>query len=168
MRSKGFTLLEMAITMAIISLALSVGIPEFGRLVRDASLSGLTSNYLHAFNTARYAAVSAGRSVSICRLDATNNCGGGWGEHFSVFYDDDRNGRLAASEDLIQVVDFKTAERINVTFKAFGRTRYVLLRSSGAYRQNGTFRFCPAGGGDGRAIVINVAGRARTEKIRCG
>lgn len=167
MRSEGYTLVELVIAVAIISLVLSIGTPAFGVLVRDARVSGLTSSYLHAFNTARHAAVVSRRSVSLCQLDEANICGGRWDGHFSMFYDDDRDGRLEAGDDLIEVMDFDTTGRINVTFKAFGRTRYVLLQSTGRYRQNGTFRFCPVGGGEGRAIVINVAGRARTEKIRC-
>lgn len=167
MRTKGFTLPELVVTLAVIMLVVSAGVPAFQSLVRDAGVSGLVSQYLHAFNSARYAAVAAWRPVSICNLDAGDVCTGDWTNRLTIFFDDDRNGRLASPADLIDQVEVNAGQDVAVTFRAFGQKRFVHLRRSGHYRQNGTFRFCPPRGHRGRAIVINVAGRARTESVRC-
>lgn len=164
---KGFSLLEMLLALALVSIMLSVGVPSWQSMIRDSTVSGLAQNYLRAFNTARHASVYSTRTVSICALDDVGRCSGKWGRHFSVFYDDDRNGVLAGQADLIEVADLAGGEDVTVSFRAFGGSRFVSLRKSGQYRQNGTFRFCPAAGGRGRAIIINVVGRARVEKIAC-
>lgn len=167
MRAKGFTLPEMVVSVAVVMLVVSAGVPVFQSLVRDAAVSGLVSHYLHAFNSARYAAVAAWRPVSICHLGQDGVCTGNWTNRLTTFYDDDRDGRLASPADLIDHLELQAAADASVTFRAFGQKRFVHLRRSGHYRQNGTFRICPPRGGSGRAIIINVAGRARTEKIRC-
>lgn len=167
MRAKGYSLPEMMVSLAVVMLIVSAGVPAFQSLVRDAGVSGLVSQYLHAFNSARYAAVAAWRPVSICNLDQDGVCTGRWTNRLTTFYDDDRDGRLLSSADLIDQVELKAAADVAVSFRAFGQKRFVHLRRSGHYRQNGTFRICPPRGDSGRAIVINVAGRARTEKIRC-
>lgn len=167
MAVRGFTLLELMLVMAIVTILLAVGVPSFREFSRDAEVSGITSNYLHAFNSARYAAVATQRPVSICNLGGDGRCDGRWSNRLTVFYDDDRDGSLARSGDVIDAVQTRTPHGVRVTLRAFGKTRYISLRSSGHYRQNGTFRICPARGGRGRAIVINVVGRARTEAIAC-
>ncbi len=167
MRAQGFTLVEMMAALAVIMLVMSSGVPLWRSLVDDARVSGLASHYLHGYNSARYAAVAVHRPVTMCPLAVDDRCDGGWGKHFVLFYDDERDGRMTSPSDLIDRVDLGGGKEVSVSFKAFGKTKYVSLRSDGRYRQNGTFRICPRGGGVGRAIVINVTGRARTEKIDC-
>ncbi|MFZ5722054.1 MAG: GspH/FimT family protein [Pseudomonadota bacterium] len=160
-------MLELLVVVALLMLLLVVGVPSLQAVSRDAGVSGVAGNYLHAFNSARYAAVAGQRAVSMCDL-REGACSGAWRRQLTIFYDDNRDGRLAAAGDIVDVVNLETPADIAVTFRAFGTTRYLHVRRGGYYRQNGTFRFCPAGGGGGRAIVINVAGRARAERIVCG
>lgn len=166
-RARGLTLIELLCVLALAGLLLSAGYPAMQSLLRDAQLSGLVGTYLHAFNSARYAAVARQRHVSLCTLDTRGNCTGRWAGDLTLFYDDDRDGRLRVAADVIEKVAYRAPDKVNVTFRAFRTTRYVNLRSSGHYRQNGTFRFCPQGNDAGRAIVINVTGRARSEKTSC-
>lgn len=166
-RVQGYTVTELLLTMLVVALLLGVGVPSMRSLLRDTELSALVSAYMHTFNSARYIAVSERRQLAICSPDAEGQCSGAWSEQLQLFYDDDRDGVLARHEDIVQVFTLPDPDDIRVTFRAFARTRYVALRGNGHYRQNGTFRFCPREGGRGKAIVINVMGRARTERIEC-
>lgn len=167
MSARGFTLIEVLVTLAIIVVLARVGIPSFRAFSGDAEVSGVTATYLHAFNSGRYAAVTAQRPVSICDLDAQGTCVGTWGGRLTVFFDDDNDGRLARGEDVIDVAEVRLAHPVSITFRAFGKTRYLHLGRNGHYRQNGTFSFCAAAGRPGRSIVINGFGRARTETTSC-
>jgi len=164
---RGLTLLELVVTVAIVALVLGVGVPGMRTLIRDAQLSSLVSTYMHGFNSARYLAVTRHRQIALCVLNADNKCTGKWAENPTLFFDDDRDGTLASRDDLIEQISLPAPEHVDVTFRAFGNARYVSLRANGHYRQNGTFRFCPRGAASGRAIVINVTGRTRSEKIAC-
>jgi len=165
--ARGITLPELLCAMFVITLALGTGLPAMQTLVRDAQLSGLVAVYLHAFNSARYTAVASHRQVTMCPLDATGTCTGNWSGDLTIFHDDNRDGRLQEHTDVIERINLGAPADIGVTLRAFGGTRYITLRGNGQFRRNGTLRFCPRGAGTGRAIVINVTGRARTEQIAC-
>lgn len=164
---RGFTLIELLVTAAVLVILLSVGTPAMQSLVRDARMHALVSGYLHTFNTARVSALSSGRNIAICPTDRTSACVSAWSGNMATFFDDDRDGQPDRAEDIIDHVHIAGADSIQVTFRAFARTHYLALRSNGRYRQNGTFRFCVPGELAGRAIVINAAGRARTQAISC-
>jgi type IV fimbrial biogenesis protein FimT len=164
---RGITLPELLCALFVITLLLGSGVPAMQSLVRDARLSGLVAMYLHAFNSARYTAVATHRQVTLCRLDAQGTCNGNWADDLTMFYDDNRDGALASHDDIIERIRLGSAEEIKVTLRAFGGTRHITLRGNGQFRRNGTLRFCPQAASKGRAIVINVTGRARTEQIDC-
>lgn len=167
-RSKrGFTLPELLATLCVVSLFLGVGLPSMRAILDDSEVAAMASGYLGAFNAARFRAVSEHRRIAVCAPGEHRDCSGNWAGKLQVFYDDDADGVLSSEADLLETVTLPDPQRLSVTFRAFARSNYVALRPEGYYRQNGTFRFCPRQGGRGRAIVINVAGRARTERIQC-
>lgn len=167
MKRNGYTLVEVLVTLCLVGTLAAVGLPSLREFVEQSRLSGLVGSYLQAFNSARAIAVSARRDIAICELDGRGRCTGRWGREITLFFDDDRDGVLRERADIILAGGHGGLREVDVSFRAFRTTRYVGLRSSGLYRQNGTFRFCPRGAKRGRAIVINVAGRARVAPLAC-
>lgn len=165
--ARGFTLVELLVTMTIIVVLAGIGLPAWRSFSEEARLQALAGGYLHAFNTARTTAVMTGRNISLCPVDAEEQCTARWGDRLATFEDDDRDGRPASPKAIIDLLQVPAAADASVTLRAFGRTSHVSLRRDGRYRQNGTFRFCLPGSARGRAIVINVTGRARTEALAC-
>lgn len=172
-RKNGFTLIELLVTLAVIAILVTVGIPAFRHITASSDLSAHTALYNQAIHTARYLAVSSGRGVSLCSLDPQQRCDGNWNRDLTLFYDDARQGKLLREIDTILVVAVPGHEqRMAVSWRGFGERRFLNVRASGAYRQNGRFTFCPvtaksAGQTSGKAIVINVTGRTRIEKAEC-
>jgi type IV fimbrial biogenesis protein FimT len=164
---KGFTLLEMLITLLAITIVLKAGVPAMQSLARDAQLTGMVSTYLHAFNSSRHTAMTAHRQIAMCVLDARNRCSGIWSNDLTLFYDDNRDGALATPADIIERITLPAAGDITVSLRAFGTTKHISMKANGHFRRNGTFRFCSPESKRGKAIVINVLGRARTEQIAC-
>ena len=89
----GFTLYELLITMLVVGVVLSLGVPNLAEFRSNSRLSS-TANDLHAsFQLARVEATRAKTNITICAsanaLTAGANCGGTWDQGYIVFVDDD-------------------------------------------------------------------------------
>lgn len=92
----GFTLYELLITLLIVGVVLTLGIPNMTEFTRNSRISS-TSNDLHAaFHLARSEAPRAKTNITICAsansMAAASDCGGTWDQGFIVFID--TNGDL--------------------------------------------------------------------------
>ena len=101
----GFTLYELMITLMVVAIILSFGIPN----LRDFTLNGrMTSaaNDLHAaFLMARSEAAHAKTNVTICASAdpmGAANCGGTWDQGYVVFIDDNANRARDAGEAILR------------------------------------------------------------------
>ena len=162
---RGFTLVELMMTLTVAAVLLGVAVPSFAALLREARLS-VVANDLHAaiFFT-RSEAIKHGRRVTICTSADALSCGIGIGWHAGWIVFDDRNGnglresdetimRVGAAQPPGLIVTGNTPLRNHVSYIATGKTRSV----SGAL-QMGTITACE--NGRARQIVINAAGRPR-------
>lgn len=171
-RTSGFTLVELLVTLAVIALLAGTGIPGLERWVAASRLAAWTTTYAQALHTMRHIAVESGRHVSLCELGRGDRCTGRWGPRLVLFFDDDRDGQLASRRDIIMDIVMPGEDaRLDVSWRGFGERRFLNVRATGAFRQNGRFRLCPAAGTadhEGREIVLNVTGRLRVAPFRCG
>ena len=169
---RGYTIIELLVVLAVVGIAASIAVPAWRQLDASSRLGAHVALYAQALHTARTLAVSSGRHVSLCPLDANGRCDGNWDQDLTLFYDDARRGELVEPGDAIALVAIPGNERMDVRWNGFGERRFLNVRSTGRYRQNGRFRFCPHGQvagsiAQGRAIVVNVTGRTRVEKTTC-
>jgi len=65
-RSKGFTLIELIITIAVLGVVISLAAPSFNSLIRNTKSTTLTGEFVAALNFARTEAIKRGRNISIC------------------------------------------------------------------------------------------------------
>ena len=98
-RPAGFTLYELLITMVIIGVILSFGIPNLSNLTQNGRITS-TTNDLHAsFMLARSEAVRAKSNITICAsansTDPVADCGGSFDDGWIIFAD--LNGDIARS-----------------------------------------------------------------------
>jgi type IV fimbrial biogenesis protein FimT len=163
----GLTLIELLVVLAVIGMMLGLGLPAWGRLVADARMADAVASYHQAFNSARLIAVQRRRPVTICPLGADNRCAARWGARVDVFFDDDRDGQLAGEQDYLALFAAQELADMMVQWRGFGRRDRLTVNAEGHYRQNGRFRFCMPGDARGRSLVINAAGRVRTERVTC-
>jgi type IV fimbrial biogenesis protein FimT len=95
---RGFTVYELLITMLIIGIILSIGVPSMSDFTRNSRISG-TANDLHAsFALARSEAARSKSNITICAsansMDAAAACGGAtFDDGWIIFID--LNGDLA-------------------------------------------------------------------------
>ncbi len=86
---RGFTLIELMVTVTVLAIILSLAVPSFASLMASNRLSTQTSEFVGALNLARSEAVRRAQPVSLRASDA-DNFSKGW----QVFTDGDGNGAI--------------------------------------------------------------------------
>ncbi len=135
-KQHGFTLYEMLITILMIGIILSVGVPSLTAFTQNSRISG-TANDLHSsFQLARSEAARAKTNITVCAsansMDAAANCGGTFNDGWIIFLD--LNGdidRDGGGENVLRAHP-PVSDRINVTTNA--GANYFSFAASGLGR----------------------------------
>lgn len=73
-RMRGFTLIEMLMTMAIAAILLTIGIPSFRYVTNSNRIAGELNGLLGDLQFARAEAIKEGRTVTVCVSSDGANC----------------------------------------------------------------------------------------------
>lgn len=103
----GFTLYELLITVLIVGVVLTIGVPNMLAFNQNGRMTA-TANDMHAaFHMARSESGRAKTNITICAspnpMAADSNCGGTWNQGFIVFVDTDGDiNRSGATETVLR------------------------------------------------------------------
>ena len=92
---KGFTLVELLITMVVVSILLATGVPSFMQFIKNNRITGQANSFVVSIQMARNEAVKRGASTTLCAANAAmDGCSGDndWSTGWIVFSDLDRDG----------------------------------------------------------------------------
>ena len=132
----GFTLYELLITVLVIGVVLSLGIPNLTQFTANSRITG-TANDLHAaFLMARSESARAKNNITICASDDTvlpRDCSDDWSEGFIVFVDDDFDGVRDGGEALLR--EHPSAAE-GVSFAVADDATYFMYASTGLGRRD--------------------------------
>ncbi len=104
MLHKGFTLIELIVTISVVAILLTIAIPNFQTFVLNNRLTGQANDMLTALNYARSEAIKRGLPVSMCSSTTGNTCAGStdWSTGWIVFADPDNDGVFNAGDTLLR------------------------------------------------------------------
>ena len=87
LRARGFTLLELLITIAVAAILLAIAIPSYRSVVQRNAMAATVNDLVGALNYARSEAVTRGQDVVICSSNNQLNCNAGedWSTGWVVY-----------------------------------------------------------------------------------
>jgi type IV fimbrial biogenesis protein FimT len=164
-RRRGFTLVELAVVLAIAAVTMSVALPDLRQMIRSQQLKAAVGDLFGAIDLARTQAIARGRKVMLAPADgAANDWSGGW----VVFVDEDGDRRPGGAEEVIMrhealapgiAVDGAFSSQQGAAYLAYNSMGRSCSDTSSLAARWGTLSL--AMGQQRRRIKINMLGRAR-------
>lgn len=159
---RAFSLLELLVTLGVLTILTAAGLPELYRQIEDTRLRSVSTELLISAALARSTAITRGRPVLVRAIN------GSWSNGWSVFVDVDNDALQGEHEP--SLVQFNDLKRINIyanspvakfiRFTPSGRTKML----GGAF-QAGTLTLCHSSSDvKSRKLILTATGRMRVSQ----
>ena len=154
MKSCGFTLVELLITLTLASIIAVFGYGHWVEFVQKAQMQTQVNQILSALNFARNQAILTGEIITFCKSNDGLGCSGDWSD----------GQVLLQAQKPIRVFN-KIPGDAALHYQGFASNDSILFQPLGfSHNQNGTFVYCSKNNKYSREIIISRAGRARVAK----
>lgn len=159
-KKSGFTLLELLITLALISIVMAVGIPSMTEFIKNDRLSTQINTLVGHLAYARSQAVTSHLPVVVCASDNQTSCSSAnWADGWVVFTDTDNSGDVSVGDVVLRAKQPLSGQ--NTLISSTGSS--VVYDSRGfAPNSPGSFSLCDDRGATHiKSITISNTGRVR-------
>ena len=162
---KGFTLLELLIALAILSLLLTISVPSLRQTLERQRGNAILQRLASSIQFARSSAIKSGQWVTLCPSREGLQCDapGDWQDGYIAFFDPERNRVPENDAALLLRVSMDPAGG-SLTWRAFQSKPYLQFTPLGLIAgQSGNFTWCAADNDPALAgqLIINKVGRVR-------
>ncbi len=169
--ARGFSLVELMVTIAVLAILLAIGIPSFAPLIASNRLTSATNELIASLQTARTEAIRRNARITVCpAAPSATACSGNWRDGWMAFLDQ-TPGNAPAPERVDDILFRGGPAPRNITIVGNANvSSYVSFAADGASKllsgafQAGTVRVCSTSAAlanDRRArdLVISATGR---------
>lgn len=157
----GFTLVELFVVLAIVSIVMAFGMPSFNEFVKNDRLSTQINLLIGHLAYARSEAVLRAQPVGLCASSNSTSCTGSWSEGWLVYVDADSNGGYNAVADTILRVSQGLPDGMSLNSTTLG-SNFLYDRRGYAATGGGNASLCDdRGAAYAKMIYISNTGRVR-------
>lgn len=158
--NNGYSLFELIMTLALVALIVTMGLPSLGNIVANHRLRVEVDTLFHAIHRARQESIGRRRVVSLCPSSDGETCETDmdWSVGWMTFVNIDRDWPAVRDKDepVLRWNPVDPGNRILANRRSFS------LRSTDLRATNGTLVFCDRSGrAKSRALVVSYTGRPR-------
>lgn len=170
-KHRGFTLIELMITLAVVGTAITLAVPGFARFIRDQQLTTQANDFRTSLNIARSEAIKRGAPVAMCASDDSASCSGNndWDNGWIVFTDDGPTPGTVEGGSGEVVLRVHDGVGGGTTLTADGGAVFIRFQGDGLAGARDDFTLTPAtcDGNEVRSITISATGRGDTTEVAC-
>ncbi|WP_379653625.1 GspH/FimT family pseudopilin [Pseudoxanthomonas sp. UC19_8] len=174
-QTRGFTLLELMVTVAVMAILAAIAFPSFQNTIRSTRVATASNQVLAAIALARTEAIKS-RAAGLCPSANATSCSGNWSDGWLVWQDLDRNGNLDGTEPIVSYsskpsgITVTGGEANQINFDARGRA--TGRDSSNTALTGGTVLTissdpCPSGQRLRNVLTVNPSGQVTREQVNC-
>lgn len=166
----GFTLIELMITLVLVAILATIGVPSFVNFIANNRLTVQANELVSALNLARSESIKRNLRVTVCRSANGTGCGGTWNNGWIVFVDEGTAATVDGGDEVLRVYSSagssatltavvpSTTTAVNaVQFQGIGLTTRVEF----------TLTDANCSGDQRRIIDVGASGRISTTRASC-
>jgi len=172
--ASGFSLVEMMITVLILSILASIVIPNMRDATRSYQLTSRASYWLNVLNYARSEATKRGSRITLCASSDGASCAGssqsnlhqGW----IIFVDTDNDGTWDAGEIIVRPGSADSEYTYVLSGTSNSYVSFIsngMTKTAGNASWSGNITICREAGELGRQVVISPVGRTKMDNVGC-
>ena len=170
MRQRGFSLIELMVTVAIGAILVAIGLPSFQSSMRSNRVATATNELVASINLARLEAIRNPHGAAMCASEDGEDCAGTWNDGWIVWIsgdgdnepdgDDDRVLRYVEGRGNLDISAVPTGMGNTIRFDNRGRSeeaRTLTIRSD----------VCPDESELLRTLSLSLTGQVKVERGTC-
>ena len=138
MEERGFSFIEILVTLAILGVLLGIALPSFTASMERKRILGQAEDIYSSLQLGRQLAIASQTVLKVCLLSGAGQCLATGGQEIAVFRDDNNNHWLDAGE---QVEVRKIIGALSVSLTA-PHGPYLRFKSNGLAKESGHVQVC--------------------------
>jgi type IV fimbrial biogenesis protein FimT len=155
--TRGFTLIELMVTLAIAGILIAIATPSFVQMATRNRITTYANTFIGSLNYARSEAIRLGVPVSVCSTTDNTSCAGAnsWSSGWMVFVNTNNDSPAVVSGASEPVLKVYEALATDYTLASGTFTTDVTFARDGSAQSGGVFAVCHNSDTVGaRAIIL--------------
>ncbi|MCA0392918.1 MAG: GspH/FimT family pseudopilin [Proteobacteria bacterium] len=171
-RETGYSLVELAVTVAVVAIVAAVAFPNFQNVIRSNRVSTASNELVASLSLARVEALRSPGGAGLCASADGTTCGTNWNAGWMVWINADNNDTPAGTPEE-RVLKFVQGRGL-LTVTADGGVGTLMFDRRGRIRAGTDVLItispsdaCPAGSQLVRDLTMTAAGQVHVTKRNC-